>query len=490
MCIYGEETECSKRKSQKDREWQRTGYYVEKRPICRKTFIVGNHHLDALINHYKKNGLVPRSKKSSFKRSDILLLPSAHTKTHVYQIYKTVAEEKGDRVVSATTFRNIWNSLMPNIRTCRPMTDLCFRCQSNMTIIFKSTNLGEEVKGARLKQQENHLTQVHEERALYQAKTQDAKLTCQREGIFGFERSAPYSRLMSMHYSFDYAQQVHLPSNPMQPGPIYFLVPRKCGLFGVCCKGIPKQVNFLIDEAHCITKGSNAVVSYLDYFFEHFGLGETHVHLHCDNCTGQNNNKFVLWYFAWRVVMGFLKSIELDFMPTGHTKFSCDQCFGLVKQAFKRHVVSTLDCMASVVDRSASCNQAQLVGTADGRTIVPVCQCQKHFEKVAKPLNGIKSQQHFRFDSKHPGTVFYRHRLSDRECSFQLFPNLNKLPCCNPPVIPPPGLSYQRKEYLFKQIRQFIVDPNEAGFADIMCPDPRSQQQKRSHSDIESEDED
>ena len=24
------------------------------------------------------------------------------------------------------------------------------------------------------------------------------------------------------HYSFDYAQQVHIPRNPTQPGPIYF----------------------------------------------------------------------------------------------------------------------------------------------------------------------------------------------------------------------------------------------------------------------------
>ena len=30
------------------------------------------------------------------------------------------------------------------------------------------------------------------------------------------------------HYSFDYAQLVHTPSNPMQPGPIYFKTPRKC----------------------------------------------------------------------------------------------------------------------------------------------------------------------------------------------------------------------------------------------------------------------
>jgi hypothetical protein len=50
--------------------------------------------------------------------------------------------------------------------------------------------------------------------------------------------------------------QVHYPSHPMQPCPIYFLTPRKCGLFGVCCEGIP-QVNYLIDEGMSSSKGSS-----------------------------------------------------------------------------------------------------------------------------------------------------------------------------------------------------------------------------------------
>ncbi|XP_047246940.1 uncharacterized protein LOC124883730 isoform X2 [Girardinichthys multiradiatus] len=48
--------------------------------------------------------------------------------------------------------------------------------------------------------------------------------------------------MIRMHYSFDFAQQMHFPSNPLQPGPMYFLTPRKCGLFGVSCEGLQKQV--------------------------------------------------------------------------------------------------------------------------------------------------------------------------------------------------------------------------------------------------------
>lgn len=36
--------------------------------------------------------------------------------------------------------------------------------------------------------------------------------------------------------------QVHLPSDPIQPGPIYFKTPRKCRIFGVMCEGAPRQV--------------------------------------------------------------------------------------------------------------------------------------------------------------------------------------------------------------------------------------------------------
>ena len=52
----------------------------------------------------------------------------------------------------------------------------------------------------------------------------------------------PLSRNMTLHISFDFVQQVHIPSNPLQPGPIYFLTPRKCGIFGVCREGIQMQV--------------------------------------------------------------------------------------------------------------------------------------------------------------------------------------------------------------------------------------------------------
>ena len=227
------------------------------------------------------------------------------------------------------------DSLQPFIVTARPMTDLRWTCQKNNIYIYRSANLPEADKSERDRQQERHLLVVQQERSLYNEMVARAKDVCCQLEIGVLTANAPCSRQIEMHYSFDYAQHVHLPSDdPLQPGPSYFVVPRKVGLFGVCCEGLPKQVNFMIDEAHLISKRLNAVISYLHYFFEHSGLGETEANIYCDNCPGQNKNRFVLWYCAWRVSIGLHKRVNLNFLIAGHTKLVSDGYFGLLKQAF------------------------------------------------------------------------------------------------------------------------------------------------------------
>ena len=90
-----------------------------------------------------------------------------------------------------------------------------------------------------------------------------------------------------------------------------------------------RQVNYLIDEAVDVGKGSNAIVSMLHHFFKVHGLGERDVHLHADNCGGQNKNNTMVGYLLWRVLTGLHEYITLSFMVAGHTKFSPDWCFGL-----------------------------------------------------------------------------------------------------------------------------------------------------------------
>ena len=130
----------------------------------------------------------------------------------------------------------------------------------------------------------------------------------------------------------------------MQPGPIYFFTPRKCGIFGICCAAIPQQVNFLIDEAFDTGKGANAVISMVHYYLENHGLHAVILHFNADNCTGQNKNNaviqvhmyhevcmcvylrlisiFYFQYMMWRVMTGHNSSITISFLPAGHKIFS------------------------------------------------------------------------------------------------------------------------------------------------------------------------
>ena len=126
--------------------------------------------------------------------------------------------------------------------------------------------------------------------------------------------TAPASNTISGHYSFDFVQQVHYPSNPLQPGPVYFLTPRKFTIFGVCYEAIPRQVNFFIGEASDTGKGANTVVNLLDFFSSHYGFGEITTSLDPESCCGQNKNNTMVQYLMWRVLTGLYNTISLHFM--------------------------------------------------------------------------------------------------------------------------------------------------------------------------------
>ena len=265
--------------------------------------------------------------------------------------------------------------------------------------------------------------------------------------------------------------QVHIPSNPLQPGPIYILTPRKVALFGICCEAIPRHINFIIDEASDVGKGANAVVSMIDYFFYCHRLGETTVTLHADNCTGQNKNYTMMQYLMWRVMTGLHHSITISFMVVGHTKFAPDGCFGLLKRAFRRTEVSSLADLEQVVQSSAVVNETQLVGSQTGEPIVPMRDWASFLGPHFKKLTGIKKYHHFRFDKSSPRVVYLRVNSDSPEEKRCLLkdPSWKPDPSDLPPVITPTGLSLDRQQYLFDKIWVFCREDTK----DLVCPQPQ-----------------
>ena len=112
------------------------------------------------------------------------------------------------------------------------MTDLCLTCQENTSKLLRAANLPDHEKSQCVQAQQEHLNLALGERDLYKDACQQATANFEaiEDTIDLSESHDPSSLNTTMHYSFDYAQQVHIPSNPMQPGPIYFKTPRKCGI--------------------------------------------------------------------------------------------------------------------------------------------------------------------------------------------------------------------------------------------------------------------
>ena len=246
------------------------------------------------------------------------------------------------------------------------------------------------------------------------------------------------------------------------------------------------QVNYLIDEAVNVGKGVNVIISLLHHFFSAYGLGETTAHCHADNCSGQNKNRYMMYYLMWRVLTGKHREIILSFLPVGHTKFFPDAGFGMLKRKFKLTKVGCLDDIVSVVQSSASMNYAQLVGDQQGNVIVQSYNWIEYFEQhvIKNALRGIKKMAHFRFSADSPGCVFVKSCTdATTERKIKLLKDTSWLPDDSsfPEEIIPNGLSLTRQWYLYDKIREFCP----AEVQDIVCPLPRKRPSLSSEDDVQ-----
>ena len=317
-------------RSEKKRERTRMTFFFHGKRICKEAFLflhcISRTKFRSLVKHYKKNGLTLRShgnkkrlpsstfsaetvenvvkfilniaedqalllpgRVPSFKRVDVKLLPSVLTKHSLWKTYSEICMGNGQISVGDYKFCDLWNQLCAFVAIMCPTTDFCWTCQKNDNFTQKSVNMPENQKPEAIRAQEQQLRLAAGEREFYKNCCRQSKENiCQhlQQIDFNFGRT-PCSYNGTVHYSYDYAQQLHYPSDPNQPGSIYFETPRKCATFGVCCESIPRHVNFLTDQNVLNGKGANSTISYVHYFFSRHGLGETTAEIHADNCGAQ-----------------------------------------------------------------------------------------------------------------------------------------------------------------------------------------------------------
>ena len=418
-----------------------------------------------------------------------ILLPSIMNYTSIHQLYEKCTIKLGNEAVGYRTFVRIWQEEFSYIEFNNPKTDLCLKCEDFKKRIHQNAaTLSEEKEKIQVKIYQEaiaHLNLAKKERIYYRAHAKLANIHYKKIVNSNKKQtsSKANSRDIMMHYSWDFAQQFQYPFEDQQVGPIYFKTPRRAQLFGVCCEGIPRQINYLIDEADFLEKNSNTVISLLDHFFENHGLGEKFAYLTADNCVGQNKNNALIQYLMYRVLTGLHTKIELSFLIVGHTKFSPDGYFGLIRHRYRRSSVYTYEQLIKVVEESSSNghNICQPYLNNKQKTII-YRDWSSWLEKYFKIIPGITNYHHFHIDSKEKGMVKLKTEVGSEEVKVNIlksqeFPyNEKKPPKQLPKRLQPQGLSPERQWYLYDQIRMFI--PNSID-KDKTCPKPKINRPKQ-----------
>ena len=192
-----------------------------------------------------------------------IYLPTRMNFMAIHRIYRKSMEGSDGRGVEYHAFRRLWVDNFPHIVFSKTKSDLCMTCEEHKKQINITVAAGtEEEKLEALEKAREHLISAMKERTHYR---QCIEVSRQSYSAL-MEGEEQQSKPDTMHYSWDFAQQVHYPYEDHQVGPIYFKTARNAQLFGVCCEALPRQVNYLIDEADFPGKGADTVIAMLHHF--------------------------------------------------------------------------------------------------------------------------------------------------------------------------------------------------------------------------------
>lgn len=412
-----------------------------------------------------------------------ILLPSIMNYNSVHQQYVISIKASGKYPIAYRTFLKVWQEEFPYVKFNDPRSDLCMTCEDfkkRLNKVAAALDEDKEKKQVQIhKEAIDHIKYAKKERLFYKANAKVANEYYRKLGskTIHSKPCTPNSQNIMSHYSWDFAQQLHYPFEDQQVGPIFFKTPRRAQLFGICNEGIPRQYNYLIDEGDFLEKNANTVISLLDHFFANYGLGEKWVHLTADNCVGQNKNNALLQYLMYRVLTGLHDKIDLSFLIVGHTKFSPDGYFGLIKRHYRRSQVYTYDQLSDIVE-SSSKNGHNACVCVSKNIASPVIyrDWNSWLSQYFATFKGISNYHHFRVERKNPSIIVVQERKDSEEIKVELtkkkFPfSKDQPPKKLPKQLFPKGLSLKRQWYLYDQIRchiPFESDKNQT------CPLPKT----------------
>jgi hypothetical protein len=204
----------------------------------------------------------------------------------------------------------------------------------------------------------------------------------------------------------------------------------------------------------------NSVISMIYHYFTHHIPYGNHLVLYCDNCPGQNKNQTMLAFLAYMVkIKKYFASVELNFMISGHTKFTPDGNFGNIKKFIKSHnCYSVLDLVGeSGMIRESSQNNYE-ISYSDPHSMesnFDWYDWKSFLKQKFYPCTGIQEWHTVRIEehgndiqvANHVGDVFNSYHIMKENIDLPEFPG----------KVQPDGLAEDRIKYL-KFFENFVID--------------------------------
>ncbi len=180
----------------------------------------------------------------------------------------------------------------------------------------------------------------------------------------------------------------------------------------------------------------------------------------------------MIQYLTWRVMNGYHDQIKYCFMVAGHTKFSPDGFFGLIKLKMRNSEVQDLSDLVKVVHNSTvgGFNTAQTIYDSNGFQKVRFYKWTEFLNKQFIRIPQILQQHHFEISNKKNGTVNIQTKMEGEKTEISILKKNRPSSIEDlPNVLSAKELSAERQWYLYEQIREHVTNPDKQ---DQYCSKP------------------
>jgi hypothetical protein len=240
-------------------------------------------------------------------------------------------------------------------------------------------------------------------------------------------------------------------------------------VFGIVEEAKKKGHIYLFGESDRLDRptgytGSNSVISMLyHWFIMNKHRWPMRLHIHTDNCSGQNKNNMMVHFLMWAVQMSMLHDCCISFMLPGHTKFAPDAYFGMFKSRY--YLADKIDDMVDLMDIVRSATKGghlEPVHFAPNEDPACVWYDWKALSKVYINVQNIKKHHHIYIygrDHQHmmKARALIGSEWSEDVCLYRngdsILPSITDIP-----VIPCNEIADWRKLQLHNEILEHVQD--------------------------------